>query len=162
MNIIKPGVNKRVCAFVMDMVLINLLVMLLGTFLDKIMSWVLTSLYILLRDCINGQSIGKSIVGIQVMSIDNQILKPTQTLVRNTLMVIPILPLIEYFVMLKNPEGRRLGDKIANTVVIDLHPERKDMNYLWISIAIYLVFIFLTLALQFQTFAALSQAIPQK
>ena len=56
-------------------------------------------------------------------------------------MIIPIFPIVEYFVMIKNNEGKRIGDKVAKTKVNDLDPQAKDSAYFWISLAIVIALI---------------------
>ena len=57
-------------------------------------------------------------------------------------MVIPIVPLVEYCVMLRDKaEGKRLGDSAAKTRVTDLKPEEKDSTYLAISLILLVLII---------------------
>lgn len=90
---------------------------------------------IILKDSLNGQSLGKYLVGTQIIDENNLPVKPTKAILRNLFMIIPFFPLIEYFVMLhEKNEGKRVGDKIAKTKVTDLKPQRTDKTFLLISI----------------------------
>ena len=80
----------------------------------------------LLRDTFDGRSLGKLATGLKVIDVKERPLKISQAIIRNIFIVLPILPLVEYFVMLKNQQGRRIGDKAAKTLVIDLKPHIKD------------------------------------
>lgn len=137
----KPGPNKRVCAFLIDSCV--------GQFLSTFFfftgliqfNWIIWALYILFKDCFNGKSLGKRLVGLQVIDLEGNVVKPRKALLRNILMVIPIFPLIEYIVMRCDKAGRRLGDQMAKSEVTDLKPLLTDVRFLWISILVLILFI---------------------
>ena len=149
MDFIKPGPNKRVCAFLIDSIIGQTLGILVSLMLKMDLSWVIWALYILLKDSVDARSIGRYCVGIQIIDETNNPAKTSQAILRNILMVIPIFPLVEYIVLLRDAQGRRLGDKIAKTQVTDLKPEVKDSTFLWISIGLVVVIIIAQLLLAF-------------
>lgn len=143
MNFVKPGPNKRVCAFLTDFVMISTLQMMLGMVWNFKFLGLLSMVYLLLKDIAGGQSLGKRFVGIQILDQKGDPAQPGTAILRNALLVLPFFPLIEYIVMRNNPEGKRLGDMMAGTAVTDLKPETKDSFYLWISLALIACNIFL-------------------
>ena len=97
-----------------------------------------------------GQSIGKYLVSTQVVDENNLPVKPSQTIIRNIFMIIPIFPLIEYFRMLRDKEeGKRIGDNVAKTKVNDLKPQISDNTFLWISIGLAIVITVIQLGIGF-------------
>lgn len=137
----KPGPNKRVCAFIID----SCVGQLLTTFFFFTgliqFNWVIWAIYILFKDTLGGKSLGRRLVGLQVLDMDGNVLKPRKALLRNIFMIVPIFPLIEYIVMRCDKNGRRLGDQVVKTQVTDLRPELKDVRFLWISILVIILFI---------------------
>lgn len=114
--------------------------LVLSSALSRDVSWVSWAAVILFRDCLNGQSLGKYLVGTQVVDEENIPARPGKAILRNVTMVISIVPLIEYAVMLFEKEaGRRIGDRLARTKVRDLKPQISDVTFLWISLALALV-----------------------
>jgi len=131
----KPGPNKRVCAFVIDYGLATTVGICLAILLEtKMAAWTNCVFYMLLRDTFGGRSLGKFACGLKVIDIKERPLKISQAIIRNIFVVLPILPLVEYFVMLKNQQGRRIGDKVAKTMVVDLRPQIKDAVFFWFSL----------------------------
>lgn len=142
--------NKRVFAFLFDNILITIFTTLISalslTYLDNeasLLSLGISFIYLLLKDTVyNGQSIGKRIVGIQIISsTENNFLSNRDLMLRNALLIIPIVPLIEYFVMRFSNLERRLGDRLADTRVIDLRPDRSDSLFLVLSLLMLTGFI---------------------
>ncbi len=145
----KPGPNKRVCGNLMDWLVIVILELLVKSTFKLDFHWSIFIIYWLLRDSLNGQSVGKRIVGLQVINEKGEVATPVECIMRNIPMAIPLVCILEYFVMVKNREGKRIGDLIAHTKVMDLRPHRSDIFFLWISI---LVFVIVLLLLQFGIF----------
>lgn len=132
MDFHKPGPNKRVFAFLLDLLIING-VQLLFSFIKVNINWFIWAAYILLKDSYNGRSIGKICADLQIIDGEGKPVNFTQTIVRNIFMAIPLFPIVEYIVMMQDVQGRRIGDKIAKTKVNDLNPEEKDNMYFWLS-----------------------------
>ena len=83
----------------------------------------LSMLYILFRDGIfSGQSIGKKVMGIQVVHTDGRPIHFVDSSFRNVLflfyVLFPLFIVVEMIVLLRDPGQRRLGDRIANTRVV--------------------------------------------
>lgn len=84
-------------------------------------------LYITFRDGLfGGQSIGKKVLGIRVVHMDGRPISYIDSSFRNVLFIIylliPAAIVIEAVAAYRNPERRRLGDRIAKTCVV--HKER--------------------------------------
>ena len=124
-------VAKRSIALLIDMILIDLcwtvyslvmiplfMAMRYDTMLCVLLFLALAFVFFLARDAVRGMSVGKFIVGIQV--VDSKTGKPIglwQSALRNSLLY--ILLVIEFFVMICNSKGLRLGDRLAETRVVD-------------------------------------------
>jgi len=83
--------------------------------------WLAIFTYILFKDALfSGQSIMKKLLGLRVISIKTQVkCRWYQSLIRNIpLFITPVL-LIELLMLIFNPGGRRLGDLMAGTVVVN-------------------------------------------
>lgn len=83
--------------------------------------WLGILTYMLFKDALfNGQSIMKKLLGLRVIGVNTQIkCRWYQSLFRNFVMLIPFLPLIELLMVIFAPGGRRLGDLLAGTVVVN-------------------------------------------
>jgi uncharacterized RDD family membrane protein YckC len=140
MDFTKPGPNKRVCAFFIDSIIAQIIAGVLSVLISTSITWLVWSIIILFKDCMNGRSAGKYLVGTQILDENGSPAKPSKAILRNLFMIIPFFPLIEYFIMLRDKvEGKRVGDKAAKTKVNDLKPEIKDSTFLWISVALAIV-----------------------
>jgi uncharacterized RDD family membrane protein YckC len=83
--------------------------------------WLAIFTYILFKDAFfNGRSIMKKLLGLRVVSAKTQVkCRWYQSLIRNIpLFITPVL-LIELLMVIFNPGGRRLGDMMAGTVVVN-------------------------------------------
>jgi uncharacterized RDD family membrane protein YckC len=79
--------------------------------------------YFLTRDALpflQGQSIGKKVMKIRAVTADGAPLTNNwgATIIRNVVLLIPLFPLVELFVMMNNPDKLRLGDQWAKTKVV--------------------------------------------
>jgi len=80
-------------------------------------------LYITFRDGLfGGQSVGKKILGIRVVHMDGRPISYIDSSFRNVLFIIylliPAAIVVEAVAAYRNPERRRLGDRIAKTCVV--------------------------------------------
>lgn len=147
MDVPMAGPNKRVCAFLIDSFLFEMIGLSCIVVVAFDISWIIWIAGILLKDCYNGQSLGKRVVGTQVLDDQGAPAEPFKTIQRNITMALPIFPIIEYIVMLRDKvQGRRLGDQWAKTRVADLKPEAKDSVYLWVSLGLVVLMIIIKLA----------------
>ena len=80
--------------------------------------------YLLLRDSVRGQSLGKLLLGVVVLSLETG--RPCtlkHSVWRNVLFLIPganvMAVLLEPITVVRDPQGQRLGDKLARTQVVE-------------------------------------------
>lgn len=81
-------------------------------------------LYAGLKDSINGQSVGKLLFGLTVVRLDGGTpIGPARSLARNVLFLVPGFNLAalgwETTLSMRDPQGFRLGDRLANTQVVE-------------------------------------------
>jgi len=127
--------NSRVVAVVIDSAVVLGVVILLGMiapWLGSKVSWLVFAGYMLTRDSLpflGGQSVGKKAMKIRAVTLDGQPLtgKWEPGVIRNLPMVIPLLPLVELFVLLNREggpdRGKRLGDEWGKTkVIVEIPP----------------------------------------
>ena len=160
----KAGPNKRVCAYLLDSILILLISSILGLALPKEYGWLIVTLYLLFKDCVAGQSIGKRIVGIQIIDSQGNCASSNRTVVRNLplgllglimtlnwpLLIVTgfVVPLTEYLTMVYSRNGQRIiSDQIASTRVQDLKPQISDKTYLLISLGVIVLLFLIIFAL---------------
>jgi uncharacterized RDD family membrane protein YckC len=85
---------------------------------------VVAGIYLLLRDGIGGQSLGKLVVGLVVVNIrTGRFCSWKDSALRNVFVLIPganvMAVFLESLTMIRDPQGQRLGDRIAQTQVIE-------------------------------------------
>lgn len=80
--------------------------------------------YLLFRDAIRGQSIGKFLLGLVVISLETG--RPsslTGSVRRNALLLLPGANVVAIFLeagtIVRDPQGQRLGDRLAQTQVVE-------------------------------------------
>jgi hypothetical protein len=81
-------------------------------------------LYLLLRDSIGGQSIGKLLVGQVVVYVETgQRCRVEGSIKRNLMLILPganlVALLLEARTLVRDPQGQRLGDRLAHTQVVE-------------------------------------------
>jgi uncharacterized RDD family membrane protein YckC len=93
---------------------------------DAILFVVAGAVYLLFRDAlfIPGQSIGKFFFGLRVISLENG--RPctrVHSAQRNFILVVPglnvVAGVLETVAVVRDPQGQRLGDTLANTQVVE-------------------------------------------
>ena len=70
----------------------------------------------LLKDA-RGASPGKLLLGLSVVRADGRPLRPVDSLVRNLPLLVPLLNFWEAAAVVRRPDARRLGDRLAGTAV---------------------------------------------
>jgi len=115
--------QHRGMAFLIDMFLYALLHFGGPALGFGILGGFLGVLYITFRDGLfGGQSIGKKILGIRVVHMDGRPISYIDSSFRNVLFIIylliPAAIVVEAVAAYRNPERRRLGDRIAKTCVV--------------------------------------------
>lgn len=129
--------NKRVFAFLVDLFLVSVIS------LSAPWGWVIGTIYILIRDALfRGRSVGKLVTGLAVLDPNGNRAGLKESVLRNLPFAVPFVFFpIEYFVMIRSKEGKRLGDRIAHTQVIDTRPHQKDSLFLWLSLLFLFLFV---------------------
>ena len=135
-----PPFNTRATAAIIDCVVsigitVTLSILLPG-FASKL-AWLTGAAYLVVRDSLpflGGQSVGKKAMKIKAVTLDDKPLVGNweAAVVRNLILVIPPLGLIEIFILLtredKPDRGRRLGDEWAKTKVVIVNEPPADEN----------------------------------
>ena len=85
---------------------------------------VMAMLYLLLRDSFGGQSIGKFLVGQVVIHVDTgQRCRLAGSITRNLFLILPganlVAVVLEARTLVRDPQGQRLGDRLAHTQVVE-------------------------------------------
>jgi uncharacterized RDD family membrane protein YckC len=121
----KADLTRRIQATAVDMSLVMICIVAFRT-QGSPLFLVAGGTYALLRDWlfVKGQSIGKFLVGLVVINLDNG--KPAGLLAsakRNAIFVVPGLNVVaiglEMLSIVQDRQGQRLGDRIANTQVVE-------------------------------------------
>ena len=121
----KADIRKRASSAIADGLLVATCVALYRT-QDSILFLGLGALYLLLRDAlfIPGQSIGKFLFGLRVISLgDGRPCSRLHSAQRNCILLVPGLNVVavalETIAIARDPQGQRLGDTLANTQLIE-------------------------------------------
>jgi uncharacterized RDD family membrane protein YckC len=118
----KASPFRRSAAAAIDL----LLVFATAALYARLGAWAVVAgaVYLMLRDGIQGRSVGKWIFGLRVVSLETG--RPTRlgkSALRNVLLVVPppILAgaVLESHTALVDPQGLRLGDRLARTQVVE-------------------------------------------
>ena len=131
---VAPFAKRFLAAFIDTAVCVVLaLVLSVLPALGGVLAFLATAGYLLTRDSLpflNGQSVGKKVIGLMTLTADGQPLTGNWQagLIRNAILVIPCAgPVIELVVLLtredKAQRGCRLGDEWASTKVVIHRPE---------------------------------------
>jgi uncharacterized RDD family membrane protein YckC len=109
--------GSRIGAYLIDVILMCLVGWV------PILGWLVIIAYLLTRDALpflDGQSIGKKIVGLRAVDEHGAALTGNYgpSAVRNVVLMIPFFPLVELIVLLTNKDVLRLGDQWAKTRVV--------------------------------------------
>jgi hypothetical protein len=119
----KADVGRRVSAAMIDGLLL-MTAWFVYQRADSIAALIAGGAYLLLRDALHGRSIGKFLFGLVVISLETGRPCTRMDAVRRNLMF--VLPganvaaaFLEARTIVKDPQGQRLGDRIAQTQVVD-------------------------------------------
>jgi uncharacterized RDD family membrane protein YckC len=82
------------------------------------------AIYVAMRDAIAGRSVGKFLLGLVVIQLETgRPAGPMVSLRRNLLFLLPGANLVavglESLTIVRDPQGQRLGDRLAQTQVVD-------------------------------------------
>jgi uncharacterized RDD family membrane protein YckC len=119
----KADVRKRVLAASIDG-LLAVTVCLVSWIGRAPLYLALAAAYLLLRDAIGGQSLGKILVGLVVIDLTTG--RPafvSGSVKRNLLLLLPganiVAIVLEARTIMSDPQGQRLGDRLAHTQVVE-------------------------------------------
>jgi uncharacterized RDD family membrane protein YckC len=127
---------KRFVAYLIDVFVVGYFLIFLGAF-AAVFSPILGGIFILLgifgyffiKDGIyNGQSLGKMILSLKVVKFSDQkqACNLIGSIVRNIVLEIPLAPLYAALQLDGDGDGRRIGDGLADTIVVDLKKPSKS------------------------------------
>ena len=119
----KADVRKRLTAASIDGLLVATLC-LFYWILDAPLYLALAAVSLLLRDAIGGQSIGKIFLGLVVIDLHSgRVSSLSGSIRRNFLFLLPGANLVAIFLeartIISDPQGQRLGDRLAQTQVVE-------------------------------------------
>lgn len=121
----KADLRKRAWAAIVDGLLLAAFLVLYGTH-GSVLFVAVGAAYLLLRDAlfIPGQSIGKFLFGLRVISLaDGRPCNRLHSAGRNFILLVPGLNLVavvlETIAIARDAQGQRLGDTLANTQVVE-------------------------------------------
>ena len=119
----KAGIGRRALAAMIDGLLVAT-TLILYRHSEFLLYLLLGALYLLLRDAIAGRSVGKFLCGLVV--IDLKTGRPCRqgaSINRNALLLLPganvVAVFLEAATIVRDPQGQRLGDRLAWTQVVD-------------------------------------------
>ena len=120
---VKADVKKRLFAATIDGLLIVTTCFLYWNS-DVVLYLAAGAAYLLFRDAIKGQSIGKFLFGLVVISLETG--RPSSlagSVRRNALLLLPGANIVAIFLeagtVIRDPQGQRLGDRLAQTQVVE-------------------------------------------
>ena len=119
----KADVKRRVLAAIIDGQIVLTGCVLYRTS-DSVLYLAAGAAYLVFRDAIRGQSVGKFVAGLVVISIERGLpCSPADSARRNLLLLIPGANVVALFLearsIVRDPQGQRLGDRLAQTQVIE-------------------------------------------
>jgi len=121
----KADIGKRCGAAMVDGLLIASCLIAYRS-LTSVLFLVVAAIYLLFRDAlfVPGQSVGKFCFSLLVISLESG--RPcgrTHSVTRNIMFLIPglnlVAALLEITTVIRDPQGQRLGDRVAHTQVVE-------------------------------------------
>ena len=131
---------QRILAGLIDSVIAGALIMVTSMILPDflgIIAYAPSTLYLLFKDSLpflDGQSVGKKVMKLQAVTSEGTPLTSdfTKGIIRNAFIVVPLLPLVEIFILHTREKlpnaGLRLGDDFAKTKVISVAPKAVETS----------------------------------
>lgn len=118
----KADIRKRIYAAALDGLLLMSSVMLYQRF-DSAPFLVIGAAYVLVRD-MRGQSVGKLLFGLVVIDLETGKRTTVRGAVRrNIMLIVPGVNIaavaLEFLTIVRDPQGQRLGDRLAQTQVVE-------------------------------------------
>ena len=121
----KADIRRRIGAAIVDGLLLATCLIFYRN-LDSVLFLIAGSLYVLLRDAlfVRGQSVGKFLFSLLVVSLESG--RPCTragSVRRNVIFLVPglniVAAILETVTMIRDPQGQRLGDRLAHTQVVE-------------------------------------------
>ena len=119
----KADVRRRLFAASIDGLILVMSCLLYWTS-DFVLYLAAGAAYLLFRDAISGQSVGKFLLGLVVISLESG--RPCSlagSVGRNLLFLLPGANVVAIFLetrtVVRDPQGQRLGDRLTQTQVVD-------------------------------------------
>lgn len=119
----KADITRRFCAAMTDGLIVGVAGVVYSSS-GRILYLAAGAAYLLLRDAMRGQSIGKLVFGLVVISLETG--RPASIATsarRNALLLLPganvVAIFLEAMTILRDPQGQRLGDRLAQTQVVE-------------------------------------------
>jgi uncharacterized RDD family membrane protein YckC len=119
----KADVRRRLFAATIDGLMVVISCLLYWTS-DFVLYLAAAAAYLLFRDAIRGQSVGKFLLGLVVISLETG--RPSSvagSVRRNLLLLLPGANVVAIFLevrtVVRDPQGQRLGDRLAQTQVVE-------------------------------------------
>lgn len=118
----KADIRKRVNAAAVDGLLFVSSAILYQRF-DALPFLIAGAIYLVVRD-MRGQSIGKLLFGLVVIELESRKRATlTASLRRNVMLIVPGVNIaavaLEFLAIVRDPQGQRLGDRLAQTQVVE-------------------------------------------
>lgn len=170
---VKAGVLKRICAALIDLIILSALSWAVVILVRKDVFAVVLGLFYLMKDVFGGASIGKGLIGIRAVDEHGYRSVFFQGFLRNFTLGLPLvlfyvifwttgfrvnnmirialIALWAFFVLevlvmaLSKKEGRRIGDRMGGVYVHDLHPGHWRWPYFLLVIILFAGFLLGTL-----------------
>jgi len=121
----KADIKRRLGAATVDGLLFTTCLIFYGS-LDSVLFLVLGSLYVLLRDAlfVQGQSVGKFLFSLLVVNLETgRPCSRSGSIRRNVMFLVPglniVAAMLETVTVVRDPQGQRLGDRLAQTQVVE-------------------------------------------
>ncbi len=120
---LKADVRKRLTAAFIDGLMVATLCLVSWT-VGWLLSLAVGGAYLLLRDAIGGQSVGKLLLGLVVIDLETgRVSSLSGSIKRNLLLLLPGANVVAIFLetrtIIADPQGQRLGDRLAQTHVVE-------------------------------------------
>jgi uncharacterized RDD family membrane protein YckC len=119
----KADVRRRLFAATIDGLVVVVSCLLYWTS-DSVLYLAAGAAYLLFRDAIRGQSVGKFLLGLVVISLESG--RPcslSDSVGRNLLLLLPGANVVAVFLeaqtIVRDPQGQRLGDRLTQTQVVE-------------------------------------------
>lgn len=120
---VKADIRRRLAAAAIDGLIVVTLYLFYWT-AGSALYLVAGAAYLLFRDAIGGQSVGKLLLGLVVVSLETgQVCSVSGSVRRNLLLLLPGANVVAVFLeartVVRDPQGQRLGDTLAQTQVVE-------------------------------------------